>query len=320
MKKILPLFTCSVLSVFLFIMAPPTQAAAADHVVISEIQLAGGSATDEFVELYNPTSTDIDLSGWKLFKKTASASATETELITLRKVLPSHGFYLIAHSTYDGSVTADDTYTEGSLSTNNSVVLRDDESGIVDLVGMDDSQTFETATITSPVNNRSIERKAKTETTAADMVPTGAHEFLGNGEDTNNNSLDFVRHMDPTISNPQNTSSNPESIGETPTPPPVEPPNPPEDQPNNPPTEQPEATPGSTPEEEPTPQPEATPSEEPTTPPVTPPVNPPTPPTNPRRLVGFFPLSKQVCFLEYREVGFGWLKIRLPKLQCGKIK
>ena len=35
-----------------------------DHVVISEIQLAGEDVYDEFIELYNPTDSDINLENY----------------------------------------------------------------------------------------------------------------------------------------------------------------------------------------------------------------------------------------------------------------
>ena len=40
--------------------------ATASHVVISEIQIAGGNSNDEFVELYNPTNASVNLTGWRL--------------------------------------------------------------------------------------------------------------------------------------------------------------------------------------------------------------------------------------------------------------
>lgn len=46
----------------------------ADHVVISEVQVGGSTANDEFVELYNPTSSPITMSGWRLTKKASTGT------------------------------------------------------------------------------------------------------------------------------------------------------------------------------------------------------------------------------------------------------
>ena len=46
----------------------------ADHVVISEVQIGGATANDEFIELYNPMGSPISLEGWYLTKKVSSGS------------------------------------------------------------------------------------------------------------------------------------------------------------------------------------------------------------------------------------------------------
>ncbi|MFH1048473.1 MAG: lamin tail domain-containing protein, partial [Patescibacteria group bacterium] len=42
------------------------KAESAPHLVISEIQIAGVTADDEFIELYNPTDMAVDLLGWSI--------------------------------------------------------------------------------------------------------------------------------------------------------------------------------------------------------------------------------------------------------------
>lgn len=64
-----------------------------NHVIISEIKTAG----DEFVELYNPTNADVDLTGWKLAFYSPINNWNEPTWITSIKggTIKSDGYYLI---------------------------------------------------------------------------------------------------------------------------------------------------------------------------------------------------------------------------------
>lgn len=61
--------------------ASPAQADA-DHVVINEAYLSGGSANavykNKFVELYNPTDTAVDVSQWSLQYRPASGTGASS--------------------------------------------------------------------------------------------------------------------------------------------------------------------------------------------------------------------------------------------------
>lgn len=248
MKKYLPvvLITSAVFLFFflLFSSADVSKAAPATNVVISEIQTEGTnpetSATitgDEFVELYNPTDTAIDLTGWELVRKTAATSAAEQLLVELTGTIPAKGFFLITHTDYDGTTSTDMSYSGIHITINNSVALKDDTGTIIDLVGMGTSNTFEGQTVLNPIPNRSIERKANEESTSESMRLGGTDELLGNAWDTNNNANDFIRYNDPIISDPQNSQSQAEpqeNITPTATP---------TDEPTATPTEGPTATP-----------------------------------------------------------------------------
>ncbi|MEK7508902.1 MAG: lamin tail domain-containing protein, partial [Patescibacteria group bacterium] len=69
-------------AVFLFSPPTPVLSAAAGHVVISQVQITGGSGqtTRDFIELYNPTETTLDLSGWKLRKKTKTGTESSVRV------------------------------------------------------------------------------------------------------------------------------------------------------------------------------------------------------------------------------------------------
>lgn len=302
----------------------------AGHVVISEIKVSGsGGATDEFVELYNPTDVPVDLADWTLLRKTASVDAEESELTKLFGIIPAYGFYLIAHEdfkNFEGNdVVPDDEYAEQNIALNNTVILRDNEGHIVDLVGMGTSATSEGTTIQNPIDGRSIERKAFSESTAQDMAPGGDHEFLGNSYDSDDNANDFVRHTSPTIPNPQNSSS-PVEMPTSETPSPTVTPDPtPTDEPE--PTATPTETPDPTPTEEPNPTatptdaPEATPTEEPT---ATPTLE-PTPTSQPDETEGSvistfsFPGTIVECRVTWRVVAKNFFFAVFPKISCTRI-
>lgn len=289
--KLLPVLTLSVFTILLLSLAslpPKVFSAMATHVVISEVQVGGGTSTDEFIELYNPTNAEVDLTGWELLRKTASGEEF-TSLVTLSGTVPAHGFFLVAHSDYDGSVTEDVTYSDTSLSANNTLLLEDEENVSVDKVGMGTALDFEgTGTASSPANERSIERKALPESVANDMVSGGAHNLLGNGEDSDDNDVDFVLRPAASGTEPQNTSSTAEVPTATPSPTasatptatatPTSTPTPTQSSTPTPtvtssPTPTPTATPSPTSTASPTPSPTMTPSPTPTpttTPTVTP--------------------------------------------------
>ena len=196
----------------------PPASAAANHVVISEFATRGlGGAFDEFVELYNPTTSQIDMSGWKLQYSSGTSGTVWPDRATLpaNSVIAPHGFFLIANQTvYTGANPPDynaATWTVG-LSDNSHVRMIDGGSAEVDKVGYGTALNPEGGATapsigTSPTNN-SVERKAFTTSTADSLFTGGLHALAGNGQDTNVNSADFV--LQTHGRNPQNSSSAPE--------------------------------------------------------------------------------------------------------------
>src|SRR3989344_8617185 len=203
------LATFFLLIVYSLYKAAPTYSVA-NHIVISEVQLGGGIVNDEFVELYNPTNSYVNLTGWRLTRKT-STGTQYTLVNSLFGLIEPHGYKLIApNGEYDGSVTPDIGYsTVEHLAADNTVILYKDAGGtIADRVGMGSTQDVETTSTDNPVTNGSIERKAKVSSTSESMNSGGDDENGGNGYDTFNNSSDFVARA---ISDPQNSDSTPES-------------------------------------------------------------------------------------------------------------
>lgn len=134
-----------------------------DHVMISEIQIAGNSSNDEFVELYNPTDAEVNLEGWRLRKTSASGASTANLASTIYGSIPAHGYFLIAHPNYDGAAYADLLYTATSsgIAANNHVILYND-AGVteVDRVGLGTATLPEGSLIDNPVTHGGVERQS----------------------------------------------------------------------------------------------------------------------------------------------------------------
>lgn len=223
LKFVLIIFS-SFLFIFLFVVKT-SKASPATHVVISEVQIGGATTLDEFVELYNPTSNSIDLTGWRLQKKSPTGTTASSLVASMSGILQPHSYFLIAHPSYTGTTTPDLFYsgaTPASIASDNTVIVYSDAgTTIVDKVGMGTAVNFETADTVVPPAGSSIERV--------------------NNDDTDNNSVDFSLKQVP---NPQNSSF----VEQTPTP-----------NPTATATEIPTPTPTATPiQETPTPTPSAT--------------------------------------------------------------
>ena len=197
--------------------AAPMARAVANHVVISEFATRGPSAaTDEFIELYNPTESPINIGGWKLQYKSATGSIWNDRAVLPSISIPAHGFFLIANTSYIGSVTPDYSsglWTSGTgMADNGNERIIDTASIEVDKVGWGVTNDPEGG-VAAPnhglsANGNSVERKALASSTADSLGAGGAHELLGNGQDTNNNGADYVAQTHGR--KPQNLSTAPE--------------------------------------------------------------------------------------------------------------
>ena len=187
----------------------------AENVVISEIKTVGsGGANDEWIELYNPTSQAIDISGWSIQYRGGASGAFNKKNFTTTSSVPVYGFFLIANSSgYQGGVPADMSQATFSMSAdggnvflvNDHILLNSATStAIVDKISYGaGSNLFPEGEVpaTAPSAAQSLERKANATSTAALLI-NGAHQWQGNGYDSDNNSQDFVLQTNP---NPQNS-------------------------------------------------------------------------------------------------------------------
>lgn len=149
-------------------------------ILISEIQIASqNNEKDDFVELYNPNSADVDLTNWYLQRKTKGAqdfsSYAPKSLFSGKKILAKN-YFLIANASSIFLNRADVTTTY-PLTEDNTLVLKNPKGEIVDKVGWGEAQDYETATTSNSEGGKSLGRKWSTTT--------------GNYIDTDNNQNDF---------------------------------------------------------------------------------------------------------------------------------
>ncbi|NPC70412.1 hypothetical protein HPP05_11700 [Corallococcus exiguus] len=177
-----------------------------NHVVISEVSGGNGSgtaATDEFIELYNPTNSDVDLSNWLVGYKSATGPAwTGTVTIPAGKVIRAHGYFLLGGANYSGTgfATKDLSYTSFDMSASTTAgghvrlqQLVGSTYVDVDKLGWGTGNAPEGAAAPShPAVGGSLERKAVSTSTSTSMAVGGADAARGNGQDSDNNANDFV--------------------------------------------------------------------------------------------------------------------------------
>ena len=147
--------------------------------VINEVMVAGSSSpADEFVELYNPCSQSIDLTGWKLVYRSAAGSSDVSLQDLSAFTLPGYGYLIFAGQGYTGSNPASGTFggSTGSLSGTAGGVAIKNGTTIVDSIGYGAS-----------VSNGFVEGSAATLSAAGKSMAR-----TPNGQDTDNNSADFV--------------------------------------------------------------------------------------------------------------------------------
>lgn len=201
---------------------------------ISEAKIGTAiNAGDEFIELYNSGEADINLQDLPLavHKFYGTGSSSPISLTYFKKVIPSHGYFLIANQyNYDNSAHVQSKEPDAVLATTTFSVLVADggfsiatssaglsaTSTAIDKLGWgmqpaancENTDTTGTACSTLTENGSSLERLAQgypsATSTVAAMQTGGADATKGNGIDRNDNSDDFLAQ---TIANPQNSLS-----------------------------------------------------------------------------------------------------------------
>jgi len=103
------------------------------QMVINEIAWMGtdNSSNDEWIELYNNTSSTIDITGWQLISADGSPSITFST-----STIAAHGFYLLERTDEQtvSDISADQIYTGALNNDGEKLELRDSDGDIIDEV------------------------------------------------------------------------------------------------------------------------------------------------------------------------------------------
>lgn len=172
---------------------PASATPANDNVVISQVYGGGGNSgapyKNDFIELYNPTSTAIDLTGWKIRYASATAASFPNDgenIAVLQGSIGANGYYLIEASAGTGNAAALPTADLSALSIkmagpNGKVDLLDGSGNEVDLVGYGAANKYEGTAPTEVLSN----------TTAAVRGSVDGLALSNRGLDTDSNRNDF---------------------------------------------------------------------------------------------------------------------------------
>jgi hypothetical protein len=182
---------------FIGLCLPSLAQADTDGLLISELQVAASdSASNEFVELYNPTATAIDLKGWKLQYHSASTTKDcsdanwTTKLTFATGSVAPHSFYLLSSTGY--LTTADNHFASG-LASAGSLRLLDASAATADTLAWGAGECGEGKPASVPAAGHSLERR-----------PGHDAEAGGNAYDTGDNAADFAPRQTP---DPQSTAA-----------------------------------------------------------------------------------------------------------------
>jgi hypothetical protein len=126
---------------------------------ISEIQTASASSTrHEFIEVYNPNPSAVSLDQWYMQKKSKSADSFSTLVpkeLFLNKIIGARGYLIIANPS--SSIPAD-VFSDYGIASDNTIVLKNPNGDIVDLVGMGSAHHCDGECVENPPEGASIRR------------------------------------------------------------------------------------------------------------------------------------------------------------------
>lgn len=103
--------------------------ASGNNIIFSEISMGtNANASDEFIELYNSSGSDIDISGWQISYKSATGTTwTKKALIDNGKIIPANNYFFLA-----SVIDSDNEMTSGLAQSGGNIRITDKNNNVVD--------------------------------------------------------------------------------------------------------------------------------------------------------------------------------------------
>ena len=161
-------------------MATPPANCGVAQLVINEVQTGGSSASDEFIEIYNPCASSVTVTGSLVYR--ASAGTSDIKLADLNnKAIGKQGYLVAANSGYKGTTDIAFNGGTGLNDTGGGVALLDGNGKTINAMGWGDA------------NNAFVQgNAAKAATASHSMARTP------NGANTHHDDVDFQVASTPT--------------------------------------------------------------------------------------------------------------------------
>jgi hypothetical protein len=131
--------------ILLILLLIPFQSLAADNLIFTEVQISGESTNQSYIKIHNPNQTAIDLSGYKLRKKSSTGKEYSLRVFPKESFVSPQGYFVWANSRDDYHLFLNaDVYSTGSITKNNSVALFSPQGEIIDALawGNGENQFF----------------------------------------------------------------------------------------------------------------------------------------------------------------------------------
>lgn len=190
LKVPLKIFVLALSLAGFFIFGSKIKAGTISYPIISEIQITGGAGqtADDFIELYNPLDSAINLKGYRLVKRTKTgAKDVNIKSWVKDEFIPAKSFYLWANSNYASIPIIPDATTTAVISDDNGIAVRfgeADEGEIIDSLTWGEAKNiFAKSAVFSgnPAVGQSMEKNLSTGIFALQINPNPQNSKSSNG-------------------------------------------------------------------------------------------------------------------------------------------